>query len=196
MNRRSIFTLFFCLFTLSIFAQDNILGLKTGSRITYDVVGAEPGNSKTFVITIKSISSSQIVYDWVRGNVKGTVTLKGDAVAATHRIQNAFGKSSKLTYTDRASIILSRQAFQDLIQSGQTNLFVNGAKATTNFQRFMERDYDILVNGKKVTYKAILAVNQEGKTPKVVLALNDSNFPLMLGMDLDFRIALKAVDNP
>jgi hypothetical protein len=40
-------------------------------------------------------------------------------------------------------------------------------------------------------------VNQEIQDkPRVVLTLKDATFPLLLGMDLDFRIALKAIDNP
>jgi hypothetical protein len=197
MNRLKALGLFLALLISSILtAQDNVLGLKTGTRLTYAVVGAEPGNSKTFVVTIKSISEDGITYAWENGAIKGTVILKNGAINSARRIQNAYNKSSKLTYSDKTSIFLSRQLFKELTNSGSTSIQINGNKTATAFNRFMERDYDILVNGKKMIFTAVLGVNQDIKDkPRVVLTLKDASFPLLLGMDLDFRIALKSIDN-
>ena len=183
--------------TLNITAQSNPLGLKVGSKLTYSV--NQDRRDFDMVVVVKAIDDKGITLSWQNPNLKtkGNITLTSLALASAKRLFMNFTNGVTTKKDNLATFFLPTTSFKELKTSGKTDIFLEQNKQTTAFKLYMTRNYDVKINGNIQQFQALLGLNQDNADhPKVIMPLDYETFPILLGMDWDYRIALKAVDNP
>ena len=191
---KSIFTVLFLAASLVLTAQ-NSLGIAVGSKLTYEVNASTDKKHIVYdlVFTVKTMNSEGVSFDWATSNgKKGTVTMSRAALDNAPTLVNDLKNGTKAQWSNQTALIFPKKAFNELLNGGETNVKTNAETTATTFKKVMLRDYSYFHNGVKKNAAVVLGA-REGKKTKIVLVLNDSNFPLVMAIDWDIRMTLKSI---
>ena len=191
---KSIFTVLFLTASLVLTAQ-NSLGIAVGSKLTYEVNASTDKKHIVYdlVFTVKTMNSEGFTFDWAANNgKKGTVTMSRAALDNAPTLVSDLKNGAKAQWSNQTALFFPKKAFNELINGGETNVKTNAETTATTFKKVMLRDYSYFHNGVKKNAAVVLGA-REGKKTKIVLVLNDYNFPLVMAIDWDFRMTLKSI---
>lgn len=165
--------------------------LKNGDVLVYEV--ARNGETWHFEVTIKEIRQA-IVFDWImpEKNISGEVTLEQQARDKAVIYRNYFSDSSESDFTDTSTVWMSKKNFNEL-KKGSTIMTVdeNGAE---RFDKKETATLGVIYKGKGMNLHMLHATN--GKTDdnlREVWVLDQASQPLILQMDMGFKIVLKEI---
>ena len=191
---KSIFTVLFLMASLVLTAQ-NSLGIAAGSKLTYEVNASTDKKHIVYdlVFTVKTMNSEGVTFDWAASNgKKGTVMMSRAALDNAPTLVSDLKNGTKAQWSNQTALFFPKKAFNELINGGETNVKTNTETTATTFKKVMLRDYSYFHNGVKKNAAVVLGA-KEGKKTKIVLVLNDYNFPLVMAIDWDIRITLKSI---
>ena len=179
-DMKKIIAVVFALNCLFCKAQINV---KVGDKFIYNV---EAGDTKyDFTIVVKSISPAfQFTYQMTNENeTTGKVTMNAAAIANSNKMYNYFS-GGDVVLKDMTSVLISRKSFNDLIKP-RKQFYTMALK--NMISKMMDKDqFTFLRNGKSEQADGIYV--SDGNY--IMTVLNDPKFPLIVSMDLGFRITL------
>jgi hypothetical protein len=191
MKKTLIATLFLFVFSFVIKAQ-NLLGITAGTKIVYEVT-VSPKFKYDMTVTVKSMSSEAVTFEWYGNGKTGSFTLNKKAMESATTLIGDFKNGNAGKWDTQSALIFPMNAFNELNNKGYTNAKINNEKSAKVFRKVMHRTYDYMSNGTKKSCDAILGAYEGGDKPYVVLVANDKNLPLLVAMDWNIRITLKSV---
>lgn len=162
------------------------------------------GSDYDFTVSnLKGNTNSDFEFDWLmtsgtdmNGHIKLTQAAMEKAVAQN----NYFGASLKnATLTDKTTVWVSKAVINDLIKNNKCKMDVgNGEEEFTVLPDIQnDRDPDsfddkVMVNGKEKFLNTLHVQNADGS--RQLWILNDINNPLIVKMDIGFKIILKSIE--
>ncbi len=155
--------------------------IKYDFRVSNPVVDMENGVSFKYKLT------GGVGYE-------GTVDISKEAIATAHDQMNKFG-SEKEYLTDKTSVWISKEVFNEFKTKGYSSINANDYEATTEFQLVSEKNsddsyYPVTIDDETKYIKCIKVIAKNGEE----LWINDdANNPIILKMKVDFSIELKQV---
>lgn len=192
---KSIFTVLFLTASLVLTAQ-NSLGIAVGSKLTYEVNASTDKKHIVYdlVFTVKAMNSEGVTFDWAANNgKKGTVTMSRTALDNAPTLVCDLKNGTKAQWSNQTALFFPKKAFNELINAGETNVKTNSDATATSFKKVMLRDYSYFHNGVKKNAAVVLGAKEGTGKPKIVLVLNDYNFPLVMAIDWNIRMTLKSI---
>lgn len=192
---KSIFTVLFLTASLVLTAQ-NSLGIAVGSKLTYEVNASTDKKHIVYdlVFTVKTMNSEGVSLDWAASNgKKGTVTMSRSALDNAPTLISDLKNGTKAQWSNQTALFFPKKAFNELINAGETNVKTNSDAAATSFKKVMLRDYSYFHNSVKKNAAVVLGAKEGTGKPKIVLVLNDYNFPLVMAIDWNIRMTLKSI---
>jgi hypothetical protein len=193
MKKTLVATLFLFLFSFVVKAQ-NSLGVKSGTKIVYEVT-VTPKFKYDLTVTVKSMSSDAVTFGWYGNGKTGSFTINKKALENSTNLIGDFKNGDAGKWDNKSAFIFPMNLFNDLSSKGYASAKINAEKASKPFRNVMIRDYVYMLNGAKANCQTILGAYEGGDKPYVVLVLNDKNLPLLMAMDWNVRITLKSVQN-
>jgi hypothetical protein len=191
MKKTLIATLFLFVFSFVIKAQ-NALGITAGTKIVYEVT-LSPKIKYDMTVTVKSMSSDAVTFEWYGNGKTGSFTLNKKAMESSTTLVSNFKNGNAGKWDNQSALIFPMNAFNELNNKGYTSAKINTEKAAKSFRKVMNRPYEYTSNGAKKSCDVILGAYEGGDKPYVVLVANDKNLPLLMAMDWNIRITLKSV---
>lgn len=192
---KSIFTTLFLSISSLFLTAQNSLGIAVGSKLTYEVNASTEKRHVVYdlVFTVKAMNSESTVLDWATNNgKKGTVTMTKDALDNAATIIGDLKNGLNAQLTNQTSLFFPRKAFKELL-NGSVSMKTNTDAKATVFKKVMDRDYSYFHNGVKKNAAVVLGAREGTGKPKIVLVLNDYNFPLLMAIDWNIRMTLKSI---
>jgi hypothetical protein len=191
MKKTLIATLFLFIFSFVIKAQ-NALGITSGTKIVYEVV-VSPKLKYDMTVTVKSMSSEAVTFDWYGNGKTGSFTLNKKAMESATTLICDFKNGNAGKWDNQSAFIFPINAFNELNNKGATSAKINNEKAAKSFKKVMNRPYLYTHNGEKKSCEVILGAYESGEKNYILLVSNDKNLPLLVAMDWNIRITLKSV---
>jgi hypothetical protein len=191
MKKTLIATLFLFVFSLAVKAQ-NALGITSGTKIVYEVTLSQKVRYD-MTITVKSMSTESVTFDWYGNGKTGSFTLNKKALTSATNLICDFKNGNAGKWDNQAAIIFPMNAFNELNNKGVTSAKINNEKSAKSFRKVMNRSYEYTHNGEKKSCNVILGAYEGGEKNYIVLVSNDKNLPLLVAMDWNIRITLKSV---
>jgi hypothetical protein len=192
--RAIIFILIFCSFT---YGQN--LEIREGTKLIYSVNTQD--ENYEFIVQILQMEPDRIfAYSMTNSTqTTGKVSIKKKAIESANKQINYFN-GGNLVLDDASTIWLSKQNFHDLLTFGSTELvYDDGYKSILSSSgesifsvKIGESIYDIpvFIAGERVTNADNLPFK------KSYLLLNDRSNPLIISMDLGWKVKLKEIIQP
>ncbi|NJN35051.1 MAG: hypothetical protein HC817_13130 [Saprospiraceae bacterium] len=196
MNKNILALLFLLLSTGIVYntaLAQNSLGLSVGSKLTYEVTNSNNARYN-LKLTVKSMDTNGVTFDWAANNKKGSLTLSGEALENAATLNSEF-KAGMLKLQNQLSVFFPKKAFREL-SGGQTSVKLDKEASATTFKKVMTRRYDYYHDGEMKTVQVVLGAKEtqeKGKT-RIVLVLDDANFPLLVALDWQVRMTLKSIE--
>ncbi len=194
---KNILTLLFLFISTFIFynhaSAQNSLGLTTGAKLTYEVT-TTANVRYNLKLTIKSIDANGVTFDWTANNKKGSLTMSSAAMENAATLSTEF-KAGMLKLQNQLAVFFPKKAFREL-SGGQTSVKLDKEASATTFKKVMTRRYDYYHDGEMKTVQVVLGAKetQEKGQTRVVLVLDDANFPLLVALDWQVRMTLKSIE--
>ena len=171
--------------------QVKSIELKPGSRLLY-IVTQPDGFQYPFEAEIKEFGPQRIAFGWtMEGEDRkrsGQLSMDGEALQSAYQQFNYFSDGEQVELSDQTSVWVSKQVFLSLLNDNPTKIDTgSGAKA---FQ-MIETGRHLLELGDdgKLVEAPILQVQSQDGT-ETLWILNDLNNPLIVAMDLGWKIQL------
>ena len=192
---KSIFTVLFLTASLVLTGQ-NSLGIAVGSKLTYEVNASTDKKHIVYdlVFTVITMNSEGVTLDWAASNgKKGTVTMSRAALDNAPTLLSDLKNGAKAQLSNQTALFFPKKAFNELINGGETKVKTNAETTATTFKKVMLREYSYFHNGVKKNAAVVLGARDGKSKTKIVLVLNDYNFPLIVAIDWDIRMTLKSI---
>lgn len=162
------------------------------------------GSDYDFTVSnLKGDTNSDFEFNWsmtsgtdMNGHIKLTRAAMEKAIAQN----NYFGASLKnATLTDKTSVWVSKAVINDLIKNNKSKMDVGNGEEEFTLVPDIQNDRDpdgfadkIMVNGNEKFLNALHVQNADGS--RQLWILNDANNPMIVKMDIGFKITLKSIE--
>lgn len=166
-----------------------------GSKMVYEVQSGDFHYS--FLVSVKEKSKDQISFDWlmtIQDDNQGSLTMTSEALKSADQLFSFYEKGSEKTIGDATALWLSRKVFRSL-KAGEL-VKLNPGDAVVVFQRDESYVGNQRIKALKNKYnldpniKTFLA---QGKGGKYIIVLDDETNPLILEMDVGFKLILEGL---
>jgi hypothetical protein len=186
-------------------AETMILSMGEGEPATFGVQPMDTlvyevdayGSVYDFIVIVNEYSYDKgIDFNWKMTapvNRKGHTTVTPDAMHSSKKYNNYFN-DGQMTLTDATTIWLCGDNFSDMPQKSTTIQLDNDEPQTFTRPEKDEVYFDINYRGKIIKVDAFKITNdKEGEERRELDILNGSGNPLIVAMDLGWKIKLKEV---
>ncbi|MBT8218999.1 MAG: hypothetical protein KJP00_04210 [Bacteroidia bacterium] len=167
----------------------------SGSQMVYEVQSGEFHYS--FLVSVTEKSKERISFDWlmtIQDDNQGSLTMTNEALESADQLFSFYEKGSGKTINDATALWLSRKTFKAL-KAGEL-VKLNPGDADVVFKRDEEYMGNQRIKALKKKYnmdpniKTLLA---QGKGGKYIIVLDDATNPLILEMDVGFKLILEGL---
>lgn len=174
----------------------NVIEAKPGLKLTYEVDFF--GTVYDFVVTLKENSETRLSFDYVMtnaNNTSGTVNIAAEAMKnATEQFNFFRGGTENLT--NQTSVWVSSRVFSQLASdAGVATISPDGGRSSVKIDaKSKTTDFAVLnkSTNKVINLANIYAQSADGNTKYWIL--NSAAAPIILKMDLGWKIALKSFE--
>lgn len=163
--------------------------IKPGTQFIYEV--NHQGTIYDFIVNILKLAPD-LNYSWQMTdpvNIEGVVLITASAMDSAYIHKNYYN-AGEFSTSDQTSGWLSRKSFQELKDNGST-VIQNGYFGSQFELKLQETTtLPVMLNGEEIPLPVIYAESENGFKYWV---LNDSQYPVILHMILDFEINIKSI---
>lgn len=189
------------IFVFAVFASTNLSGQNptcfgcAGSRMVYEVQSGDFHYS--FLVSVKEKSNAKIAFDWlmtIQDDNQGSLTMTSEALESADQLFSFYEKGSDKTITDATALWLSRKTFKALKSGNLVQL--NPGDAVVVFQRDDSYEGKQRLKALSNKYKIdpnVQTILAQGKGGKYIIFLDDEHNPLILEMDVGFKLTLEGL---
>jgi len=171
---------------------DNSSWLKSGTKLNYTIDYIDPMSFELREI------SDKIHYSWYKGDKKG-----GEIIISNEALKNSLNQynyiyrpqssNEPLILTDGTSVFCSQKMFNELKKRKKVTFYPYTGKASTPVELFLKGQKKVNVKYKD-TIIALDCIACESPTGERLVILNNSKYPLIVHMILNFKIHLKHIE--
>ncbi len=172
-----------------------LLEFAAGDTLVYEVNTGV--NTYEFIAVLKTyeLSDKGFSFDWSMSapvNLSGTVSVLADAFLNSRSYINRFG-GGPLVLKDACTVFMTAQNFGEMPQK-ESKLILDGEEETFYRPDNDEVPFKLKVGGEEFTLDGFKINNKKDGTGDMTLVIQGiSSHPLILAMDLGFKIRLKEV---
>ncbi len=184
-------------FTIVTFAQS--FTVKKGTKLIYQV----EANNEKYLFKIKVLETEpSMKFEYVMTSIaekKGSVTISQEAMESSINLDNYFGNGEK-SLTDATTIWVSKAVWELICAPGNDDpigIRFDNAQNPTIFEMVVPQMQEFKINGKILNCKVTEIVEaywdeklQERIEDKRVTILNNWSNPLIISLDIGFRVTL------
>jgi hypothetical protein len=169
-------------------SKQSTFQVKPGDILVY--TASNNGENYDFIVRVKKYGSTiNFDYEMPQKGSKANVNIQSTAVDAAGKYSSDFGTTNH-DFNNQSSIWLSKRNYEDLASDGETKMDFGGGEQT-----FVRGNSGIL----KINYKGkekiltVYNVNAKEGAGKHLMVLSEANNPLIVMMDVGWKITLKEV---
>ena len=172
-----------------------LLEFAAGDTLVYEVNAG--GNIYEFIAILKTfdLSDKGFSFDWQMSapvSLSGTVSVSADAFLNSRSYINRFG-GGPLVLKDACTVFMTAQNFGEM-PLGETTLILDGEEEIFYRPQKDEAPFSVKIGDKNYTLDGFKINNKkDGNGDKTLVIQGISGNPLILAMDLGFKIRLKEI---
>lgn len=175
-------------------SSKNVLSIAENYQLVYNLnAGGEPYN---FIVEVTQ-KQPDLAFKFSMTNqnkTSGDILISGGDLDTAHGMNNYF-QSGHTELKKQTTVWLSKRCFNEIATSGRTYFtFPMGFGSKTDwFKKESTEDFMVSINGTSKVVPTIVIRNEKVNS-QFIRILNNPNDPLILEMDLGFKIGLKEIN--